>query len=119
MGCYNYNCKGTYDNELKMIVYEKVDKMPFYKNGTGDFLMTLAEKVTPKDSIRTTINLEFTVLPNGKVSNLHLYKENNVRLNINEVLLKSMKIDDWTPGECDGEKVAVKMNFPLRLDWQE
>ena len=72
------------DGLIDLIV--EISNCSFYKNGTGDFLMTLAEKVTPIDSIRTTINLEFTVLPNGKVSNLHLYKENNVRLNINEVL---------------------------------
>lgn len=120
LGCRSKDqlCIGIYNNDLGMMIYEQTDKMPFYKNGTvGAF--TRLTQIIPADTMLTAVNLEFIVLPDGKISNFQVYGMNNTKLNIEEKSLETIKMDTWIPGECNHQNVAVKMRFPLKLDFQE
>lgn len=123
VGCNGNNevsCNGIYSKELRAKVYSHVDKMPIYKNGTGDFLADFAGNLVPVDTILTVLNLEFVVLSNGKISNFQIYDKDKTSLITDKITVKfTMETDVWTPGECNGKKVAVKMEFPVKLDWQE
>ena len=69
------------------------------------------ESVSLRDGSRTVI-VEFTVLKDGSVSDVHAVFGSNTLLN-DAAVAAVAKSPKWEPGEHNGEKRSVRMTVPV------
>jgi|GEM_PF-1095941 len=114
----NENCSKVIEGSR--IIYIDVNKMPVFRNGTRDLLTFFAKNVSnATDSIQSVVYLEFIVSPEGKIFEERIYKKRKEDYSlIDKEYLKALStMPNWHPGECNGKKVAVRMRFPIKLEF--
>jgi len=114
-------CASSYDSTIHKEIYTLVDSMPKYPGGMGALLSFFSKNfVYPKDQeeFQATIFLTLIVEEDGKLSNISTAK------NLDETIWSSVDreairvfhlMPPWTPGQCKGKNVAVKLTLPIKF----
>lgn len=108
----NQNTKNTVDS-----VYTFVEKMPQYPGGEKEVIKFLSQTMRyPEEAVKKGDNgkviVQFVVSKTGKVENAKVLRGVSPELD-NEALRVIGLLPDWTPGEQNGEKVAVYRIIPV------
>ena len=108
----NQNTKNTVDP-----VYTFVEKMPQYPGGEKEVIKFLSQTMRyPEEAVKKGDNgkviVQFVVSKTGKVENAKVLRGVSPELD-NEALRVIGLLPDWTPGEQNGEKVAVYRIIPV------
>lgn len=104
-------------NSIGDTVYNFVEKMPEFPGGEKEVVkflsktMVYPEKARKKDEHGKVI-VQFVVSKTGKVENAKVLKGVSKELDA-EALRVINLLPDWTPGEQNGEKVAVYRIIPI------
>jgi len=118
----NYNCSSFYDKELKKQVYTFVDKMPEYGKGVADILTFFSKNfIYPKeqnDDFQGSIYISFIVDTDGQLINIDVEKK-FYGDHYSPVDLEAIRVfklmPAWTPGQCNGLTVPIKIKLPIRF----
>jgi TonB family protein len=112
----NYNLQDNL-NSPKDSVYNFVEKMPQYPGGEIEVIKFLSQAMRyPEEALKKGDNgkviVQFVISKTGKVENAKVLRGVSPELD-NEALRVIGLLPDWTPGEQNGEKVAVYRIIPV------
>ncbi|MEP7168165.1 MAG: hypothetical protein ABI855_02220 [Bacteroidota bacterium] len=114
-------CASSYDSTIHKEIYTLVDSMPKYPGGFKALLSFFSKNfIYPKDQeeFQATIFLTFIIEEDGKLSNISTAK------NLDEAIWSRVDREAirvfhlmplWTPGQCKGKNVAVKLTLPIKF----
>ncbi|MBK7214822.1 MAG: TonB family protein [Bacteroidales bacterium] len=93
--------------------------IPIYKGGDQariDFLIknVVYPQYAREAGIQGTVYVNFTVLKNGKLSNINIIRGVHESLN-NEALRVMHLMPAWIPGKVDGVPAKVEFNMPIKF----
>lgn len=118
------NCIVIFDTVTNEYVYDPPSITPEPNDGLNALYKAIRKNVR----IETTINIEgppheliivgFIVCNDGKIIGERIIKKSPLP-NLEEQVLNTIKTMEWKPGECDGKKVNVLMEFPFRIKFDE
>jgi TonB family protein len=103
--------------QAKDSVYTFADKMPEFPGGEKALVAFLSQTINfPAEAMKRNeqgkVYIQFVVTKTGKVENAKVVKGVSPDLD-NEALRVVGLLPDWTPGEQNGEKVAVTRLIPI------
>jgi len=98
-------------------VYAIVDKMPEFQGGEKALVAFLNQTISyPAEALKKKeqgkVIVQFVIAKNGKIENAKVLRSVSPSLD-NEALRVIGLLPDWTPGEQNGEKVAVYQILPV------
>ena len=105
------------------IVYDVVDRMPVYPDGTHQLFNDLRNNLKyPEEAIKNKeqgqVLVEFVVSNTGKIINSVVI--NGISPSLDKEALRVInEMHDWIPGQNKGQKVAVKYLFPIDFNLNE
>ncbi len=104
-------------NSSKDSVYSFVDKMPEYPGGEKEVVKFLSQTMRyPEEALKNghfgKVVVRFVISKTGKVENATVVRSVSPELDA-EALRVIGLLPDWTPGEQNGEKVAVYRIIPI------
>lgn len=118
-------CTRRYEKLMDLYVYSNVDEMPLYPGGMNSlstfFLKHLA--YPPRDenkALQTRLFLTFIVDTLGNVIAPGIDKKTKrdySPLDMEALRLAKLMLK-WEPGKCNGEKVPVRVTFPIMISPQ-
>jgi hypothetical protein len=116
------NCSSYLDKNLNKQVYTFTDKMPEYGKGTADILTFFSKNfVYPKeqqDNFQGSIYISFIVDTDGQLKNIDVDKK-YFGDSYSPVDLEAIRVfklmPAWTPGQCNGFTVPVKIKIPIKF----
>jgi len=115
------SCVSSFDTTLQRQVYSLADKMPEYSGGTSALLSFFSKNfIYPKDQeeFQGSIYITFIIEADGSSSNIGVYRKYyGVSLSsVDKEAIRVFKLmPSWTPGQCEGNNVAVKMTIPIKF----
>ncbi len=98
-------------------VFDVVERMPSFPGGTVKLMQYLAANVKypaecHKEGIQGRVVVQFVVLKDGSVTDVHIVRGVDPRLDAEAVRVVS-SMPHWTPGINKGKPVNVKYNVPI------
>lgn len=106
----------------KQVLYI-VEKMPIYPGGESELRKHIAQnikyEVHSEESFQTRLDVTFVINTSGKVVNTCIVrpKHPDKLTPLEENIVSIMNsLPDWKAGEHNGEKVAVRYTFPIRIN---
>lgn len=93
----------------------EVEKVPIFQNEENEFSEYIVKNLILPNNIENLNSLvEFTISEEGKLENIKIIRGKNEELNNN---IKTLFLNSplWIPGEINGNKVNVKMTYPIRI----
>ena len=121
LGIIEGECISSFDSALHKEIYLLADSMPKYPDGMTALLSFFSKNfVYPKDQeeFQATIYLTFIVEEDGKLSNISTAKniDNAIWSSVDREAIRVFHLmPPWTPGQCKGKNVAVKLTFPIKF----
>lgn len=117
----NKNSKVEMD---KTGVYEFAEVRPSYEGGQSaleDYLNdhTQYPQQAIDNNTQGTVNVQFTVDPNGKVSNAHVVGSKLGDGLDEEAVRVVSSLSEWTPGKVGGKTVKSKVTLPITFKIEE
>lgn len=114
------SCSQEYDSILQRRVYINVDKMPEFEKGEVgllEFFKNNFRYPEGQDHFQGSINLVFMIDTNGRVTDGYIFEKPKAELTLvdKEALRVLSSMPKWKAGSCDGQKVPVRMFWPIRL----
>lgn len=111
------NQENQIQQDTKDSVYSVVEKMPEFQGGQNELITFLNQNVSyPAEALKKKeqgkVIVQFTITKSGKVENAKVLRSVSPSLD-NEALRVIGLLPDWTPGEQNGEKVAVYQILPV------
>ncbi len=113
--CFGYTQEKTVLDKVYSYLY--VDKAPKFPQGPDNLKLFLKKNIKwpEKDvDIRGTVLLSFVVLKNGSISNIVIEKSLSPKFD-NEAKRIILLMPKWSPGELNGQKVNVRIYFPVEF----
>ncbi|MCF0191869.1 MAG: energy transducer TonB [Prevotella sp.] len=103
-------------------VYDQVEKMPEFQGGTSGLMQFLQTNITYPEAakakmLKGKVVAQFIVTKEGKVTEPTIVESIDPILDA-EALRVISEMPDWTPGEHNGQKVAVRYTLPIEFDFQ-
>jgi hypothetical protein len=115
------NCVSSFDSTLQGQVYSLADKMPEYSGGTSALLSFFSKNfIYPKDQeeFQGSIYITFIIEADGKTSNIGIYRKyyGDSLSSVDKEAIRVFKLmPSWTPGQCEGKNVPIKMTIPIKF----
>jgi len=115
------NCVSSFDSTLQVQLYTLADKEPEYIGGTSALLSFFLKNFCyPKDQedFQGAIYITLIIDTDGKASNIGIYRKydgDNLSLVDKEAIRVFKLMPSWTPGQCEGKNVPMKITIPIRF----
>jgi len=111
------NQENQNQQDTKDSIYSIVDKMPEFQGGQKGLIAFLNQNVSyPAEALKKKeqgkVIVQFTITKNGKVEDVKVLRSVSPTLDAEAVRVIGL-LPDWTPGEQNGEKVAVYQILPV------
>lgn len=118
-------CTRHYEKSIDLYVYSNVDEMPLYPGGMNAlstfFLKNIVYPPLEENKvIQTKLSLTFIVDTVGNVISPGIDKKSKRDYSPLDIeALRPVKLMlKWEPGKCNGEKVPVRITFPITINPQ-
>lgn len=120
-------CKSYYNNFLKKKVYTTVEIEPAFPGGAAAFQRFLNRNLKyPQEQIdigdlQSTVMVKLVVDVDGQIKDIRVQdrdrsKDSNELTPLDREVVRVYKsMPSWTPGICNGKKVAVELKRPLTV----
>jgi hypothetical protein len=112
-------CKAGYDSLTGKKVYDFVDEMPEFPEGTNGLIKCLNTHMKPSKNevFQGSFQVEFIIDDRGNLIGPRIKNKKISEINKNEsqILKAFNELPKWRPGKCNGKYVAVRIFLPLKL----
>jgi protein TonB len=117
------NCSGGYfDSTLSIQVYDYVEVAPAFPGGETEMLMFIHKhlmfpEISKEQGVQGRVYIKFVVTDEGKIVNVETvhHKESELSALERECIRVIQLMPDWSPGLCNGIKVATAYYIPLTI----
>lgn len=109
-------CISSFDTIQQREIYSQVDSMPQFPGGNDSLKNFILRnlKIENGGCYEDHVYVSFIVEPDGQLSSIKIIKIHFESLR-NQTLSLISSMPDWTPGNCKGVLVPVKVVIPVNF----
>lgn len=115
------SCRSVYDSVLRRSYYVITDKRPEYNAGIKKMMEIISKNLRwpgPRCCVEGSVYRSFVVEQDGTITGKRIEKGfgDGTYCDASKEAIKVLDfLTDWTPGQCNGQNVAVKYVIPIRF----